>query len=234
MKKRYVYIFLFMSVLCAVGLTGKRVEAKTLTGYSHEYADKSGRYIYYAAPESSLKRYDTKTGKTKTVYSCKAYDSYTKKKELTNGFSNPTVQGKYIYVQWTKGHGTSGSIVDKSYIYRISKDGKKAKKLSLGANPVLVGNRIYYDEVKKVNVYGDWWYQKTGKKMSMKLNGEDKRLEKVTIKVKKRKLGKYKMKVKDYPYPSYATDKNGRTYNQALILTRPNGKRVKLAKWWSQ
>lgn len=217
-------------MLLAICLIAESVEAKTMTGYSNKYAYKSGRYIYYTAPENELMRYDTKTGKIKKLYSCKVYSSYTKQKELTNGFSDLKVKGKYIYVQWTKGHGTGGPGVQESYIYRISKNGKKAKKLAMGANPVIIGSRIYYDEVKKVYQYGEWWYEETQNKMSMKLNGKGKRNENVTIKVKNKKMGKYKIKVKEYS--SCPKDKKGNFYNQALILTKPNGKKIKLATWF--
>lgn len=223
--------FLLLWVLLLVCLITESVEAKTMTGYMNKYADKSGQYIYYVTPAHSLMRYDTKTGDKKKLYSCKAYDSYTHKKDTTNGFLNLTVEGKYIYLQWTKGYGTSGPDIEETYIYRISKNGKKAQKLAMGANPVIIGNRIYYDEVKKVYQDNEWWYEETENKMSMKLNGTDKRNEKVTIKVKNRKLGKYQVKAKFYS--SAKEKKNGGLYNSELILTTPNGKKISLGTWWT-
>ncbi len=194
MKRNIRFIMIECLIIALFNvLSFETVSAETLTGYSSQYAARAGKYIYYIAPSKPIMRYDTKKGKTKKIYSCKAYDPYIKKKNYTNGFSNIAVKGNYIYVSWTKGYGTSGGEITRVYIYKISKDGKKAKKLGMGASPVIVGERIYYDELKKTYEYGEYYYESTGNKMSMDLNGKNKKREYVDIKKEENNLGNYKI-----------------------------------------
>jgi hypothetical protein len=65
------------------------------------------------------------------------------------------------------------------YIYRISKDGKRVKKLAMGDNYFIKGDRIYYTKYKVAHYEFDssWEYGEVVGNASMKLNGTNKRSE---------------------------------------------------------
>lgn len=129
-----------------------------------------GRYLYYAFEMGGVRmgimRYDVKTRKSKEIF------SYLYKGKDTNGFYNISVKGKYIYAVWDQAYGTAGS---RNYIYRIAKDGSSSKRLAIGIDPVIRGNRIYYQKCKLENVSGETFTSGTEKYYSMKLNGKDKK-----------------------------------------------------------
>lgn len=99
-----------------------------------------GKNLYYAfemmGVRMGIMKYNTKTGKKSEVYSYKIG----KNKKGSNGFSQLSVDKKYIYATWDRYYGTDAT---KEYVYRIAKDGKSAKKLALGRDPQLVDGRIY-------------------------------------------------------------------------------------------
>ena len=95
-----------------------------------------------------------------------------KNKKGSNGFSQLSVDKKYIYATWDRYYGTDAT---KEYIYRIAKDGKSAKKLALGRDPQLVDGRIYYLALKSKSEDGMNYSEDTGTVMSMKTDGTDKK-----------------------------------------------------------
>ena len=115
-----------------------------------------------------IMKYNTKTGKKSEVYSYKIG----KNKKGSNGFSQLSVDKKYIYATWDRYYGTDAT---KEYIYRIAKDGKSAKKLAIGRDPQLVDGRIYYLALKSKSEDGMNYSEDTGTVMSMKTDGTDKK-----------------------------------------------------------
>lgn len=151
--------------------TDVKTEAKPLMkGTSCTVSD--GKNLYYAfemmGVRMGIMKYNTKTGKKSEVYSYKIG----KNKKGSNGFSQLSVDKKYIYATWDRYYGTDAT---KEYIYRIAKDGKSAKKLALGRDPQLVDGRIYYLALKSKSEDGMNYSEDTGTVMSMKTDGTDKK-----------------------------------------------------------
>lgn len=153
------------------------------TGMETGYGCQVGKYVYYAfemnGVRMGIRRYNTKTKKSKEIFSYKING------EESNGFYNISVKGNYIYAVWDQYYGTGAT---RAYIYRIKKDGSKSKRLACGIKPVIIGNRIYYEKCKEVQVdYGNFYDTETvltGKMYSMKLDGSDKKRA-GTVKIKK-------------------------------------------------
>ena len=170
-------------------------------------------------------KYNLKTGKKKLI---KSSDIDGKE---TAGFSYPTVKGKYVYLQYNEVLGSSGGEIQKSYICRINIKNGKMKKLGLGENPVVIGNRIYYNKVEKELIYDEWWwYPNEKKKMSMKLDGKNKKKESSKkVKFKKRKFRTVKFKVECF---EPVVDKDGRYIDEALYIEVKGKERKKLGVWF--
>ena len=69
--------------------------------------------------------------------------------------NDENVTNQYIVTEWDKAYGTDHS---NTYIYRFKRsNGKSAKKLATGRNPIVIGKYIYYVECRQ---YGDssWKY----------------------------------------------------------------------------
>lgn len=148
----------------------KPAKAKTVKAFHANSIFYDGRYVYYTgshgeSPRDGIRCLDTKTGKIKKIF---------EKKLIYGGFSDILVKGKYIYFIWNK----KGGIVDEQYVYRVNKNGKKAKKLAIGCDIKLVGNRIYYTKCKLVNDKDDGICTETVGEASMNLDGSNKRREK--------------------------------------------------------
>lgn len=109
--------------------------------YVPSYAAMSGKMLYYAVgmdyQGGRLYMYNTATKKQKKISDLKCADL--------------TVTKNYIFCTVNKYIGSDG--IDR-FIYRMSKDGKKAKALAYGYSPVVVGKYIYYIGVKKSNING--------------------------------------------------------------------------------
>ena len=151
--------------------TDVQTEAKPLMkGTSCTVSD--GKNLYYAfemmGVRMGIMKYNTKTGKKSEVYSYKIG----KNKKGSNGFSQLSVDKKYLYATWDRYYGTDAT---KEYIYRIAKDGKSAKKLAIGRDPQLVDGRIYYLALKSKSEDGMNYSEDTGTVMSMKTDGTDKK-----------------------------------------------------------
>ena len=151
--------------------TDVQTEAKPLMkGTSCTVSD--GKNLYYAfemmGVRMGIMKYNTKTGKKSEVYSYKIG----KNKKGSNGFSQLSVDKKYIYATWDRYYGTDAT---KEYVYRIAKDGKSAKKLALGRDPQLIDGRIYYLALKSKSEDGMNYSEDTGTVMSMKTDGTDKK-----------------------------------------------------------
>lgn len=157
-------LFLIVAVLLDVNIA-----AASKSGKETGYGCQKGNYIYYAFEMSGvrmgIRRYNIKTQESKEI--C----SYMLNGEETNGFYNISVKGNYIYAVWDQGYGTSEF---KKYIYRIKKDGSKKQRLACGNNPVIIGNRIYYEKCKLVNESYSHT-ESTEKIYSMKLDGSNKK-----------------------------------------------------------
>ena len=181
---------------------------------------KEGRYVYYTISEAGLSesiiRYDIKTGKKKNI-----------KSPLRNNgniqvFSCVSVKGKYIYCTWNWNCGFSSN---REYIYKISKNGKKVKRLACGDNPVIKGKRIYYNQHKLINKNGEKQTEPTGKIYSMKLDGTDKREER-NFKYKIRVGGGYDNNSIVKGKYKYYIGKNGRTLYRKNIKTNRKKKLI--------
>lgn len=109
--------------------------------YVPSYAAMSGKMLYYAVgmdyQGGRLYMYNTATKKQKKISDLRCADL--------------TVTKNYIFCTVNKYIGSDG--IDR-FIYRMSKDGKKAKALAYGYSPVVVGKYIYYIGVKKSNING--------------------------------------------------------------------------------
>lgn len=198
-KKIFVVTGLWV-LFCLVS-TGMPVkaQAKKKTAVSPGIACQSGKYIYFACNsqrkhKSGIMRYDTKKKKTKLIV-----DDWINGR-VGSGFYNLTVKGKYIYAMWNRG---IRPYTNASYIYRISKNGKKKKKLAVGRSPVVAGKYVYYIE-GKLTAGGDT--VDTGNVCRMKLNGKGKK------KVIKKKGQLYFRKLysfgKTFLYSSYDSEEN--------------------------
>lgn len=130
---------------------------------------KSGEYWYYSFDNSGIVRVNTK-GKKKKIVGIKIG------KSQGLSFSNLNVKGNYIYAQWNKIDSETEPYNKSFYIYRISKDGKKVKRLAQGCMPVVVGNSIYY--VKTVYDKTNGCDTVTNVIMKMKLDGSAKKVAK--------------------------------------------------------
>lgn len=175
-KKCFCFIMIFsLFVGSAVGVFVPPVKslAKKVSAIRTTNMYCTGRYIYYTreyceASDYGIMRFDTKTGKIKKIFGTKY------KGKETFGFNHIIVKGKYIYLTWNHIYGTGA---EKNYIYRIQKNGKRAKRLAVGCKPVLAGNRIYYTKCRLVDLDGVKATTEVGP-ASMKLDGSDKRMEK--------------------------------------------------------
>lgn len=109
--------------------------------YVPSYAAMSGKMLYYAVgmdyQGGRLYMYNTATKKQKKISDLRCADL--------------TVTKNYIFCTVNKYIGSDGIA---RFIYRMSKDGKKAKALAYGYSPVVVGKYIYYIGVKKSNING--------------------------------------------------------------------------------
>lgn len=167
-NKSILYVaILFVAVLVGLNLNATIVFAKS-NAKTSGCACQKGKYIYYAYEMGGLRmnlmRYDTKTGKTKSLR------SFRDKGDDTNGFYNLNVTDKYIIATWDKYCGTADS---NNNIYRFNRsNGKNAKKLATGRNPVVIGKYIYYVEGKKSY---DGGTQDTGYICRMKFDGSNKK-----------------------------------------------------------
>ena len=82
---------------------------------------------------------------------------------------------KYNYL-YAAGDKQVGDYKHQYYICRISKDGKKVKKLARGYKPVVIGNYIYY--IKTQYNKNEGMDESTNVIMRMKLNGTSKKVVK--------------------------------------------------------
>lgn len=171
-KKRLLFFILaFILVCCAtgVGTVPVRASGNKVTGaYSSENMFVKGKYIYYIDPiHGDIRRYDTKTGKDKLLRANEGSDW---------GYTNLTVSGKYIYASFCKDEGTSGDVLGCD-IYRISLNGKKAKKIAghIYYWFAIADSRIYYHEMVGGPDIEDPELGE-GDLISIKLNGKDRKV----------------------------------------------------------
>ncbi len=148
-------------------ITEAHASSKTITVTRGEQFAVKGRYIYYtrnmSGTRTGIVRYDTKTKQKKTIV------PYKYKGEWTNGFSNLTIKGKYIYAVWDHYYGTDNA---EPYIYRFDLKGKNRKRLACGYNFAMKGNKIYFTKCKMKN-YGDNYISPVEKGLySMSLAGK--------------------------------------------------------------
>ena len=164
-KTEMLFVLIFLVTMAVPQKLNAAVESMTSPGVACE----SGRYIYYAYEMSGIRmnlmRYDTKTGKKKTIV------KYKKHGRRTNGFSDISIKGKYIYATWDCFYGSGGSA---NYIYRFNKNTGTAKKLATGSCPIIAGNYIYYIQEGTKKSYGKET-KVTGKIYRMKLDGSAKK-----------------------------------------------------------
>lgn len=183
MKKRISFLAVLFILVLIYPITGRaKTYQEPLLGA------RKGRYIYYSCGyhfyEKGIMKYDIKTKKKKLFFSRK------KNGEETNGFYSMSVKDNYLYCVWDQG----GDDYPIPVICRISLNGAKCEELTYGDNPVIVGNRIFYQKVKK---NGDWGYYATGETYHMNLDGSNKRKGK-TVKINKRSADLYGTKTSDH------------------------------------
>lgn len=140
---------------------------------------KSGKYIYYIRPQTKknpgIVRYNPKTGKKKLIVP-NEIDGH----KTGIFFENLEVKGKYIYCAWNiYDPEDTDYLYGCRAIYRITKDGKDKKLLAYGDNMVIKGNRIHYNKLKVIKIKGVKYTYYRQKRYSMKLDGSDKKREKV-------------------------------------------------------
>jgi len=138
--KRLLALVICLALL--VSGSSKTSMAKMLkTGVETGYGYEVGKFVYYAFEQMGIRRYNIKTKKSQEIFSYKING------KESNGFYNIFVKGNYIYTVWNR---YCGSDFDKTYIYRIAKDGSSSKRLACGNKPVIIGNRIYYEKCKNL------------------------------------------------------------------------------------
>lgn len=205
-----------MVILFSVSTFSTTASAKTITGEQLGRAFLSGRYLYYAVDmvDYSIMRCDTKTGKKVKIIGTKY------KGKDTNGFYEICVKGNYIYALWDQNLGSDAGL---PYIYRISKDGKKTKKLAMGKNFIIKNNRIYYTKCKKwIDEYGNVGTKSLGN-ASMKLDGSGKKSEKnISMKRNTKVLWQTTEKAVESAYTYYLD--NGKNEFSPTQLIRENTK----------
>lgn len=215
MKKimsRVLSFFLVLLFFIGVITEGSTVAyAKNVNGVQLGHAYMDGKYLYYSADMASypIMRLDMETGKKKKIIDNKYKGSY------TYGFGNIIVKGKYIYAVWDQ---YSGSDMSLPYIYRISKNGKSKKRLAMGSDFFIAGDRIYYTKCKvKSDEYGNLYLKDLGK-MSMRLDGSNKKSEKGNKITCKTLVGTEKnQKIKKDGKIYYITDGDSEEYGRKLI-----------------
>lgn len=165
--KKYLRSFMLFCALCLTMILSVSVNAfaaeRRLTRPGN--AVKDGAYVYYSYNMNGIRqgimRYNTVTKTKKQICDWKF------KGNRTNGFSQLSVKGDYIYCVWDQNREGL------DYIYRIKKDGSAMKKLAVGTNPVIVDSKIYYfQEVVKQSIFTVG----TGKIYKMNLDGTGKTL----------------------------------------------------------
>lgn len=226
--------------------------AKYIVGEETASCDKSKRYIYYADDYqegadkvAELYSYDIRTDKVDKIYSVKARS---KKQDVRICIEIMDVKGGYVYF------ATSyyiGSGFDKKYsaIYRIKESNKKIQKLATGVDATVVGDRIYYNT--DYVGYGagmntdinneDMWEMHCKKIMSMKLDGKDKKKDKIFYCTPmyydetdedawmRRKIGKkYKIET-EY----YETTKKNKLSSETFLI-KPNGQKISIVKRYNK
>lgn len=172
-KRERIHLFIiaaFIAVLLFLARTSVPVHAASGIVAAPGRFTKSGHIIYYELPEpdnsgnACIYKYNLKTGKSKKIYSSK-----------DGGYGNISIKGKYLYVEKSENHIDAD---DDTYfrIYRINKNGKKAKFLDYGRSPVIIGSWIYYfREIPARWEDGEPYTYYSGFIYKMKLNGSSKK-----------------------------------------------------------
>lgn len=121
----------------------------------------SGKQIYMALGTQDqggpLYSYNTSAKKKKKISNLNCFDL--------------NLKGNYIYCTVNNYYGSDGNDY---YIYKISKSGKKTKKLAKGKRPVVMGKYIYYIGMKQESSYFSTSGEPTGI-YRMNLDGKGKK-----------------------------------------------------------
>ena len=170
-----IFNLMFGSIVPAIAAenTVKSIDKK-LVFENPGSAVSDGKYIYYAYQGDGKRMGITKLDLTNFKQKVIA-------KPIGNSYTNLSLKGDYIYTVLDKavGYGVGN---EETYIYRISKDGKKQEKLAVGKEPVIVGTKIYYfsgkivklnDEERGIENLNN--FEGDGYISSMDLNGKNKK-----------------------------------------------------------
>lgn len=149
-KRIILLLCVFVSVFSYLlfGLNGGIAYSATTEQVNYPYyACTDGKMIYYAVG------LDHQGGK---LY---MYNPETKKQRLISNLScsQLCITSYNIYCTVNNNYGTDGS---DRFIYKMSKDGSKVKKLASGYSPVVIGKYVYYIAVKK-QLFSDGVYRET-------------------------------------------------------------------------
>lgn len=94
-----------------------------------------GKYLYYCPDWAfGLIKRNLKTGKEVVI-------------SKMSGVRYLSIHGNNIYFSYSK----SSSITSEPYIFKMDKNGKNLKRLSLGESPIIIGKYIYYVGGKLIN-----------------------------------------------------------------------------------
>lgn len=220
MKQKIIILIMVISLLCQnVLIYASEISQKSKTDNLYEdigsLAKEDGD-IYYINSKNQICKINI--GKSEIeVVSDGTYEG-----KSTLGFQQLAIKGKYVY---------STIILKKrkvkyleTYICRISKESGKIKLLARGANPIIKGNKIYYDRQKKIKTEYGYYTIFTGEKYSMNLRGKNKKVSK-EIKVTE-KQGEINNPVYTKKYKYYISKDDKALYKK----NRETGEKVKIYK----
>lgn len=130
MKRKLTSIILALALLFTCAFTAPSEAAQTPSSASTAASIRSGDYMYYAV-YNKIYKVNVSTKKSTLIYTSK--DAWL--------FYDLTVKDGWIYCVMDTFQGTGGEY---PYIFKVRTNGKDAKVLKKGRNPVVYNGSIYY------------------------------------------------------------------------------------------
>lgn len=142
MRKKLTSIILALALLFTCAFAGVSEAAQAPSGASTPASIKSGDYMYYSV-YNKIYKVNVNTKKSTLIY--KNSDAWL--------FYDLTVKDGWIYCVMDTFQGTGGEY---PYIFKVRTNGKDAKVLKKGRNPVVYNGSIYY--LKETFSTSSWDY----------------------------------------------------------------------------